>query len=63
MTVDPYSIHKMPPPVFYEQPKYTWQWCFNEDWNSITVNVVKPPCLLHRIAQRWILGIHWRQIK
>jgi hypothetical protein len=68
MTEKPYVINKMSPAVFFEhqlqeQPKYTWQWCFNGDWFSATFSAINPPCLLHRIAQRLILNIHWRPIK
>lgn len=44
-------------------PDYTWEWCFCGDWDSIVVKIVKPPCLFYRLMQRWILDIHWREIK
>jgi len=52
-----------PSNFFVQYPKANWQWCLNGDWFSVTFNATNAPCLLHRIAQRWILGIHWRPIK
>jgi len=49
--------------AFMRVPKYTWQWCFNDRWDGIIVNVEKPVCWFHRVMQRLILGIHWRKIE
>jgi len=42
---------------------FTWAWCFNGDWHSLTVQTESAPCWFHRLMQRWVLGIHWRKIK
>ena len=44
-------------------PPYTWEWCFNNDWYSLTVKCVKAPNPFHRLVQRFILGIHWQRVK
>lgn len=43
-----------------------WQFCLNGEWNNSIVFCLPyntpGPSRPHRWLQRWLLGIHWRQV-
>jgi hypothetical protein len=42
-------------------PIYTYEWCFNGDWYSMTVHCKgKPPNRFRRAMLRLLLGVHTR---
>ena len=47
-------------PEMFEIPKSEWEWSFHKSFN-FRVQTNHAPCFLHRLMQKWVLGVHWRK--
>jgi hypothetical protein len=41
--------------------KIKYRWCFEDDWESFSAGSLTQPNLFHRLMQRLVLGICWRE--
>jgi hypothetical protein len=46
-----------------QTPKAIAQWSLDKDFGVVFSSPRKKPNLIARTLQRWLLGIHWRDIK
>ena len=47
------------PTMMFYIPKNNWEWSFHKSF-QMRVQTQHAPCLIHRMMQKLILGIHWR---